>query len=149
MRNRARQWFAGGIAASLATVAGAQSFQPGMWQTTNNVTDVTMPGAPPQVLAMMKRTTTINHCVTPEEAAKNPRALMQTNKSCTITRFSMAGGHLDSAMSCQQQGGVMTMTSSGTYTPTSYAMISHMIMSGRSGMKMTARVNGKLTGPCK
>jgi hypothetical protein len=137
--------------AGLAGFAGAESMiRPGLWKTTSIVTAVDMPGAPPQVAAMMKgKPTTVSHCVTPEEVAKDPRALMQTDKSCKVQQFSMAGGRMSATMVCQQRGASMTVRSAGTYTPTSYTATASMVMTGGGGMKMTTNVSSKLIGACK
>jgi Protein of unknown function (DUF3617) len=136
--------------AGLSTAAGAGIVQPGLWQTTSTVSAVDMPGAPPEVAAMMKgHPNVFTHCVTPDEAAKDPRALLASDKSCTFKNYSMAGGKLNATMVCQQHGGTMTVTSSGSYTPTSYAATSHMVMTGNGGMNMTASVSSKLIGACK
>lgn len=136
-------------AAGIAAFAGAQAIKPGMWQTTSTVTSVDMPGAPPQVAAMMKgHPTTIKHCVTPEEAAKDPRALMRTNTSCKVQAFSMTGGKLNSTMVCRQAGGTLTVNTVGTYTPIGYTATAHMVMTGAGAMTMTANVSSKLIGAC-
>ena len=139
----------GFVAAGLSSVAFAQPVRPGMWRTTSTITAVDMPGAPPQVAAMMKgRPTTITQCVTPEQAAKDPRALMQVDKSCKVQSYSMAGGKMSATMVCQQRGGTVTVASAGAYTPTSATATSRISMSGASPMKMTASVSSRLIGPC-
>ena len=139
------------VAAGIAGYVGAQAtIRPGLWQTTSTVVAVEMADAPPEVAAMMKgHPTSFTHCVTPEEAAKDPRALMQTDKSCKVQNYSMSGGKLAATMVCQQRGGTMTVTSAGSYTPTSYTATSHMVMTGSGAMKMTANVSSKLVGACK
>ena len=139
----------GFVAAGASTVAFAQMVRPGKWQTTSTITAVDMPGAPPQVAAMMKgRPTTVTSCVTPEQAAKDPRALMGADKSCKVQNYSMAGGRLSATMVCQQRGSTVTVATAGTFTPTAYSAISHIVTSGEGAMKMTASVSSKLIGPC-
>ena len=141
--------FVAGIAAS-GYVAAQATIQPGQWETTSTVTDADMPGVPAIIIGMMKgRPKTFSHCITPEQAAKDPRSLIQTGKSCTIQSFSMTGGKLSSVTVCPQPKGVMTVTSTGTYTPTSYTAASRMVMTGERTMTLNATVTSKLIGACK
>ncbi|MBV9840125.1 MAG: DUF3617 domain-containing protein [Sphingomonadaceae bacterium] len=136
--------------AALSTTAGAGIVQPGMWRTTTTVTAVDMPGAPSGIAQMMKgHPNTFTHCVTPDEAAKDPRALISNDKSCQFKNYSMAGGKLDATMICNHGGGATTISTSGNYTPTSYTAVSHVVDSSRGGMNMTASVSSTLVGACK
>ena len=60
-----------GVAAGLSgTAMAAETIRPGQWEMVHNITDVSIPGAPPGMAEMMKsKPTTIRHCVTPEESA--------------------------------------------------------------------------------
>ncbi|WP_337128868.1 hypothetical protein, partial [Staphylococcus aureus] len=58
--------------------AAATPIQPGKWRTTVTVVDMTMPGMPPGVAAMMKRKpTVVTACVTPADAAAGPRRVIE------------------------------------------------------------------------
>ncbi len=125
--------------------------QPGQWELRTIVTSVDMPGAPPQMLAMMKKPHVMRHCVTPEQAAKGPQQMLQEGKSdCRFTRYALAGGRLDAAMRCNsKERGVMTVTTKGRFTPANYDVTSAMVMSGPQGkMTMTSAGKGKRLGPC-
>lgn len=140
------------LAAALLAMPGvvaAQAVQPGQWDIATTIDSIDMPGAPPQVAAMMRgRTTHIKHCISAEDAAKGPQELMKSNKSCRFTRYSMAGGKLDSEMTCTQGGGTMTAVSTGSFTPTSFATTGTVTMSGAQAMRMTASTAGKRIGAC-
>ena len=137
--------------AALALPAAAfAQVTPGKWEIVTTVTSVDMPGAPPFVAAMMKgKPIKVSHCLTPEEAARGPQDMMKSRKECTFTRYSMAGGKLDSVMVCQQGGGTMTATSTGSFTPTSFTSSGRTVMTGSQPMTLTATAVGTRVGDCK
>ncbi len=138
------------LAALLLPAAAFAQVQPGQWEIVTTVSAVDMPGAPPFVANMMKgKPIKISHCLTPQDAAKGPQELMKTNKECRFTRYSMAGGKLDSVMVCNQNGGTMTATSSGTMTPTGFTTSGRTVMTGPQAMTMTATSVGRRTGECR
>ena len=132
-----------------ASAVLAQAVQPGQWDIVTTVDSVDMPGAPPEVAAMMKgKPIRVSQCLTPEQAARGPQEMIKSNKDCHFTRYSMTGGRLDSEMVCQQHGTTMTATSSGTFTPTSFTTTGRTVMSGPERMTMSATTTGKRTGAC-
>ncbi len=135
-------------AATFATSAlAAPVVTPGQWTSTMTMDSMTMPGLPPGALDAMKgRPITTSYCLTPEEAEADPKKILAADKSCKVDRFNMAGGKIDSAMTCQTEQGPATMTMTGTYTADSYAMSSTM----KAGpMTMASRVTARRLGPCK
>lgn len=130
-----------------APVVAAPKVNPGQWQATTVIESATMPGVPPEALAMMKgRPTTVTYCLTPEEAEADPEKMLGADKSCKIDRFSLANGKIDAAMTCKTDQGPATMTMKGTYTADSYTMASTM-QTGQ--MTMASRMSAKRLGPCK
>jgi Protein of unknown function (DUF3617) len=139
------------IAIAVPSLIHAQTpvVQPGQWEMAVTVNTVDMPGAPPMVANMMRgRTTTIKHCITPDEALRGPQEAMKSNKSCAFTRYTAAGGKLSSEMVCKQGGGTMTVVTSGTFTPTSFAATGQSVMTGRANMTMTTTSTGRRVGEC-
>lgn len=141
------------IAAAIAApawAAGAQTVQPGQWDIVTEVQSVDMPGAPAGVAAMIKgHPIRISQCLTPEQASRGPQDLMKGNKQCRFTRYSMTGGKLESEMVCQQGGGTMTATSSGSFTPTSFTVTGTSVMvNGAQRMTVVANTSGRRTGAC-
>lgn len=140
-----------------AEVASAGiSITPGQWESTVQLTEFDMPQMPEEARAMMQQQMGTAHtstsCITPEEAA-NPEANMfgDNNDDCTYTDFTMSGGNILIAGSCQTQGmpGATSMRMEGSYTPTSYDMTMNMNMeSGPAGpMSMAGQVTGRFVGP--
>jgi Protein of unknown function (DUF3617) len=132
------------------------SITPGQWEATVQLTEFDMPQMPEEARNMMQqqmgRAQTNTSCITPEEAA-NPEANMfgDNNDNCTYTDFTMSGGTILIAGSCQGPGmpGATTMRMEGSYTPTSYDMVMNMSMeSGPAGpMSMAGQVTGRFIGP--
>jgi hypothetical protein len=144
--------------AKQARAAGPAHFAPGEWETIVEVTDMEMPGMPPQMreqmTARLKATTkSVKTCMTAEQAAK-PEASVLTGKTdgnCTYQNYSMAGGRIDATLVCKSPQGQLTQVIGGTFTDTSFALASSMDASGGpgGGMKMKARTTGKRIGDCK
>lgn len=140
------------VAAMVPATSFAQApvVTPGQWEMAVTINTVDMPNAPPMVAKMMQgRTSTIRHCITPEEAARGPQEAMKSDKSCSFTHYSAAGGKLSSEMVCTQSRGTLTATSSGTYTATSFAATGKSVMSGSNPMTMTTTTSGHRIGDCK
>lgn len=125
--------------------------QPGQWEVRSQVTSIDMPGAPPQMLQMMKKPHVVRHCMTPEQAARGPQDMLKDRKSeCRFARYALSGGKLDAVMQCSsRERGTMTVTSKGRYAPGSYDVNNTMVMSGPQGaMRMTSVGQGRRVGPC-
>jgi len=133
--------------------------QPGEWETTTEMVDMKIEGAPEGMPAdAMKgaigHKTSVRSCITPEQAAK-PNAdfvAAQKDSKCTYSDFAMVGGTIKGTVSCPgEQGGKMTASMNGSYQPTSYALTMTMNMDGiQPGMKMvsTMKTTGKRIGDC-
>lgn len=146
--------------AKQARAAGPAHFSPGEWETRVEITDIDMPGVPPQVrdrmMGAMKAVRTVKTCVTAEQASK-PQSDVLTGKTdgrCTYDSYDMADGRIDARMHCTApQGGSMTQTIAGTFTETSFALASEMRSSGGPGgagaMHMKAKTSGSRLGDCK
>jgi hypothetical protein len=112
-------------------------------------TAVDMPGAPPQIAAMMKgKPTKMSFCITPEQAKLGPKGFGEASKDCRYTRFDVRGHHIDSEMVCNHGSGTMTATASGDFTPTSFVTNGRSVMTGPRRMSMTSRAAGRRMGDC-
>jgi hypothetical protein len=155
--------------ASVAEVAekakAAIKLEAGEWSSQTEVLELDMPGMKdPRMADAMKgamkqsASKTITYCITPEEAA-NPSAKMfggKDNGECRFDNFVMAGGKMDSKMTCKPKAGdgSMTMVMSGNYTPSRYdATVSMNIaggpMAGGGAMTMKAKTTASRIGACK
>lgn len=130
--------------------AAVPPITPGEWETTVTIDSMEMPGMPAAALQKMTGVAhTMTNCVTAEDAAKGPEALLKANGGkCKFTSYDMQGNQLNSVMQCDQAPGrSMTMTSKTTYSSTTYSSKSHMEMTG--GMQSSSTVTGKRLGACK
>ena len=62
----------------------------------------------------------MTYCLSAEDAAKGAEAMKEhmAKGKCQFNRFDVAGGTIDTAMSCQMGNGTLTATGHGTYTDT-------------------------------
>ncbi|MEO6388111.1 MAG: DUF3617 domain-containing protein, partial [Croceibacterium sp.] len=117
------------VAKQVADASGSDSFvSPGKWQSTYTIEEMTMPGMdalPASVRAQIRSRTpgpqTTESCLT-EADVKNPREKLFAHalKDCTYDHFRMAGGTMDSEMTCTLGGASTKMTMTGTYAPDHY-----------------------------
>ncbi|SCW72332.1 Protein of unknown function [Sphingobium faniae] len=131
--------------------------KPGQWEGSFTLEDIDLsniPGASPQMKDQMKQMmsqSSIQYCVTPEEAA-NPSGKMfagQENKDCTYGGFEASGGSVKGQVACQSENGRMNAVMTGRYAPESYEMHMDMKMEGGAkgmNMAMKARTTGKWIG---
>ena len=95
--------------------------EPGKYRATMTVVEADIPGAPPEMIEMMRQSMTRTNeiCITPAEAENGFReAFSQQNEDCTVNRFALDGGDIDMAMTCSGQAESMEMALSGTVAPT-------------------------------
>lgn len=140
-------------AAGLASAASAAEtpVTPGQWEIAVTIKSMEMEGAPPGIAAMMiGRTTRVKQCITAEDAARGPQDMLKSAKTCSFTRYAMAGGRLDSEMVCKQGGSTVTSTTSGSFTQTGFTATSKSVDTGGSmPMTMTSATVGRRIGDCK
>ena len=137
------------LSASTSVTVAAQMIQPGKWEMVSTPTSVDMPGAPPQIVAMMKsRPIKMSICITPDQARLGPQALAKVSKNCRYTRFDIRGTRIDSNMVCNQRGGGMTVTASGNFTRTSFVSDGRSMVTGRQRMTTTSHTVGRRVGDC-
>jgi len=144
-------------AQDVAKEISAMKMEPGQWQATNEILSASAPGLPKGALdQMIGHKTTIENCVTPEQAERPSANFLaaQKNSDCTYQDFSMEGGRVTGTMSCKggQAPGTMVMKMDGRYDARSYDLNMEMIASEMpQGMSMNlkARTTGRRIGECK
>ena len=109
---------------------------PGQYQADVSLISVDMPGAPPEMAAMMGQMMgrKFNYCLTEEEVEKGFQAIMNRtlDGECAYARFIAVDGKIDAEMTCKDDGRDMTMVMQGTGSPTSSDIT--ITMSGEMGM---------------
>lgn len=134
--------------------AAAVQIQPGEWEMAYETVNVSGAGLPPAVAAAMKgHKATRRYCITPEEAARPMRKMMESQQKgeCDYKNFSIANGQIQGTVTCGGGGrpGKMTMSMNGQYGGQSYAYTSTMTSEGQ-GMNMTieSRTVAHRVGDC-
>ncbi|MEG3086988.1 DUF3617 domain-containing protein [Sphingomonas sp. PB4P5] len=153
--------------ASVADVAAATKdavkMEPGKWETTVAILSIEGPGLPPGMADAMKqqsKSTKVETCLTPEQAAKPPQDMLGAAKNCTYEKFEMGGGKMDGTLVCKNMPGMptgeMRASMSGTFASTSYDVVSEATMDmpamggAQKGAKVITKtqVSGKRLGAC-
>ena len=124
----------------------ALKMQPGQWETTVEVTEMTMADkSMPSIKGGQK--TTVSSCVTAEQVDKPGAAVFGASKGdCSYDNFYMSNGRLNASMSCKQAGMPGTVNSSidGRYSADSFeADVTTSSYTGTADFKMAAKVTGK------
>lgn len=122
---------------------------PGEYQSTMEVLEVDIPGAPEgtaDMLRGMMSSTVTKYCLSEEDVEKGFEQMAQQSQEgdCNIERFDMTGGTFDGRMTCNVPGqGSMTMTMQGEGAPTSstvdITMKGDFAGMGESTMRMRAK----------
>lgn len=146
------------VARQVRDAGGTASFvNPGKWQSTVTIDEMTMPGMPPEVAAQMKsiqgRSKTSETCLSAEDAKRPKEDFFNAGKNCRYDNFDMGNGKIDAVMKCSGDGGAThVMTMNGTYSGDAYTMRMSMDSAAgpgaEQGMGMKMRVEAKRVGEC-
>ncbi len=131
--------------------------QPGLWATTMTVTEMNVPGMPPEMVERMKATIGAGQrqevCVTQAEIDKLDSFIGQNNANCTFESYKVGGGKIAGKATCKPTPEMtQTMTMDGTYTKTTSDMTMKSEITGgppqMSGTKTTMNVKSERVGDC-
>jgi hypothetical protein len=134
--------------------AAATGLKPGKWEHKVELLDVQSKNMPKQFLDGMRNamSSTTSSCLTPEEAAVGPKALIERADlkkiHCRFDKAEMAGGTISTVMTCDTPGGTMTVNSTGTYSATEYSVDGAMTQTGRMDLSEKTRTTGRWVGEC-
>ena len=137
--------------------AGGARFNPGEWETTVETVSVDIPGLTgpmkeQMTQLMLNKKQVGTSCVTPEEAKSPPAKVLANGQGrCTYEKFTMAGGKIDGTLSCDAEGGKMTMRMTGSFTDDRFTIENDMetaMPGGAQVMKIKAKTSGKRLGEC-
>ena len=129
---------------------------PGKWQQTVTMVDMTAPGMPPQIRDAMKQSVGESQvhetCLTPEQA-KSPREdfFAGADKNCRYEHFKWGSGKVDIRLLCKHPQATQTMELTGDYEPDRYTMAMTASTKGKTAaeeMVMKMRVDAKRIGRC-
>lgn len=123
--------------------------EPGLWELTSEVVDVTAPGLPREVRGqMVGPRSRLRHCITAEQAA-HPSANFLAGReehACAYRGFTVEAGRVRGTMLCPDATAVMN----GRYLPRGYDMSMEMQspMQNKQMMTLQLRARGRRLGPC-
>ncbi|MDT8758558.1 DUF3617 domain-containing protein [Sphingomonas psychrotolerans] len=146
------------VADKVAKSGVAIKMAPGHWEGSATITDMQIPGLPPEAAAQMKASMAQAHkfdnCLTPEEAEKPSADFFSgQNKDCRYDHFSMDGGKLDAKMVCKTGGMTVNATMTGTFSRDNFQLAMTSKSEGMPGQPMTAqtmsmKMEARRTGEC-
>jgi len=93
--------------------------EPGLYKTTVTMTNLAIPGLPPEMADHGKgMVTTVEDCLTQAEVDEGFAALLKQGQDgeCSFESFNLAGGKIDAVMLCKAQGRSTRTEMSGTTT---------------------------------
>lgn len=142
-----------GEAAKAAKDGGLRP-QPGLYKTTITMTDLKIPGLPPEMKGHgAGLTTTVEDCLTAEEVDKGFEAMVKQgqNGECAYESFALADGKLDAVMVCKAEGRETRTSLTGTASATGADLTAttQMAFEGAGKATMTASVKHERIGECK
>lgn len=132
--------------------------EPGQYRSTAELVRIDIPGAPAQVVEMMKRSmsgqnTTSEYCLTPEDAANGYEEMAKNSADgeCSFARFDVDGGDIDAEMVCRNVNGEnarMTLDGTGTSTSSDMTMTMEMTIPEMGTGTMVMRARHQRIGDC-
>lgn len=142
-----------GEAAKVAKDQGLKP-QPGLYKTTITMTDLKIPGLPPEMEGHgAGLTTTVEDCLTQEKVGKGFEDMVRQgqNGDCAYENFALSGGKLDAVMVCKAQGRETRTSLTGTASATGADLTAttQMNFGGEGSGTMTATVKHERIGECK
>ena len=147
----------GGTSAAAGAGAGQAAsrtdlkLNPGLWETT---VEMSMAGMPESVASAMKGTKiSTRTCITPEQASKPSGEVFsgKKNKECTYKDYNVGNGVIRGTVVCTGAQGNTTMAMDGHYSGDSFDLAMKMASSGGpsgGGMQMETRTTGRRVGAC-
>jgi len=133
------------------------TMQPGRYETKATITEINLPGAPPQVAEMMKAAAqqTQTACLTPDDVTDPSRKLaprQNPGSACSENTFEWKGGDINGKLRCNLPQGEVKADMTGSYTADSFNMEvkTDMAVPGKANERGTInlRAEGRRVGDC-
>ena len=127
----------------------AMRIEPGLWELTSEVVEVSAPDLPREVRnRMVGPRARLRNCITPEQASR-PGAnflAMRADSECAYRDFTVRDGEMRGTMTCPGA----TARMAGRYGAESYALGMEMEspMPGGATMTLQVRARGRRIGDC-
>ena len=127
----------------------AMRIEPGLWELTSEVVEVSAPDLPREIRnRMVGPRTRLRNCISPEQASR-PAAnflAMRADSECSYRDFAIEQGEMRGTMICPG----LTARMAGRYAATSYllGMAMESPMPGGATMTLQVRARGRRIGDC-
>ncbi|WP_162806544.1 DUF3617 domain-containing protein [Sphingosinicella terrae] len=138
-------------AEQVADQLAGMRIEPGLWELTSEVVEVSAPGLPREVRnRMIGPRRQMRHCITPAQAER-PEAnflAVRADSDCAYRRFTVENGRMRGEMTCPDAQAQMD----GRYGPEGYDL--RMVMEspmpeGEVRMTLQIRARGRRIGACE
>lgn len=128
----------------------AMRIEPGLWELSSEVTDVSAPDLPHEVRqGMIGPRSRTRHCITPAQAERPSANFLagRAESECSYRDFRVGDGRIEGAMNCPDA----TARMRGSYGPAGYDMRMEMTspMSDGATMELVVRSRGRRIGECQ
>jgi len=128
------------------------ALQPGQYETTVEVTRMSVANMPGGMTPPTPPPTTVRSCLTPEQAAQpNANFLSGSGDTggCEYSNFSMDGGRMRGTVECSSEGSTMRSTFDGRIGGDGYQMTSQaQVTASGMTMEMDTRTTARRIGDC-
>ncbi|MEL6876943.1 MAG: DUF3617 domain-containing protein [Pseudomonadota bacterium] len=127
---------------AVQNAGGAIKPKAGQYRASVEMIEASMPGMSADAMGAGNFNTTVEYCVSPEEAENGFEEMMSQGQEgdCSYESFNLDGNQLDAVLVCNAGGGKMKMamegTVSATKTDTTMTMTSDIPGVGETTMKM-------------
>ena len=127
--------------------------EPGLYRATITMTEIDIPGMPPEMAGHgAGMVTTSEDCLTEQDVASGFEEMLTRgqNGECSYEKFAIDGGAFDGVMVCKTPQGQTRMTMTGTATPTSSDFTASMAINfeGAGDATMTFAAKHERIGDC-
>ncbi|MEP3051044.1 MAG: DUF3617 domain-containing protein [Erythrobacter sp.] len=130
--------------------------QPGQYRVTTELANISIPGAPDEVVRAMSgamTSTSTEYCMSEEDAERGFEKMAESSQSgdsCTYSKFDVESGSFSAVMACEQNGGTMNISIDGTGSETASEMALTMEgnMPGLGDGSMKLNVSHERIGDC-
>jgi hypothetical protein len=146
------------IALAACSGGGNTTLKAGQYEMTMKMTEVDVPGAPPEMVEQMKAAMTAQgeqkeqQCMTEADIADMGNKMGNAGAKggdCTFSKTTFAGGKIDVAGTCKAPTGEMSIAMNGTHTADSFdARMTVDADAGGQKIKASGTMNGRRTGDC-
>jgi hypothetical protein len=140
----------------VAAAGGIDMISPGRWEGVVHITEMKMPGLPPEAqarLAQAQGDQKIISCVTPEDVKQSKASMFgDMGGDCKYDHFEMGGGEVAGTATCNRDGQTSKTTIAGTFSSDTYHLEVRSEGSGAKAtdsMTMAMSADAKRVGECR